>query len=72
MPAEERGLTSGTFGKWSRVWRVAMLPITSTQRFGDCGTNYGAGEGTATNSAVCRLSESRRRAGCGKSARPVR
>jgi hypothetical protein len=53
MPVEERSLTSGTFGKWSRVWRVAMLPITSTQRLGDRGANYGTGEGTAEEQ--CRV-----------------
>src|SRR5438876_4349357 len=47
MPAEGRGLTSGMFGKWFRIGRVAMLPITSKQRFGDRGANYGAGEGAA-------------------------
>jgi hypothetical protein len=53
MPVEERGLTSGTFGKWSRVGRLAIVPINSIQRLGDCGTNYGASEGTADQQ--CRV-----------------
>jgi hypothetical protein len=53
MPVEERSLTSGTFAKWSRVGRVAMLPSTSLQRFGDRGATYGVGEGTAD--ARCRV-----------------